>query len=71
MTPITFQGKRYYIVKAFEEDSCNGCVLDSEPTCPQNTGPRMGMCDNEPDVILIPRTKAAVAAYVTKRLEQA
>lgn len=71
MTPITFLGKRYYIVKAFEEGSCDGCALETYQECPQNTGPRTGMCDNEPDVILIPRTKAAVAAYVTKRLEQA
>lgn len=70
MTPITFLGKRYYIVKAFDEGSCNGCVLEDERYCPQNTGPRTDMCDNEPDVILIHRTKAAVAAYVTKRLEQ-
>jgi len=71
MTPITFQGKRYYIVKAFYEGSCDGCVLESDPCCPQNTGPRAGCCDADQDIILIPRTKAAVTAYVTKRLEQA
>jgi hypothetical protein len=70
MTPITFRGKRYYIVKAFDEGSCLGCVLESNPTCPQNTGRRLGMCDTDQDIILIHRTKAAVAAYVTKRLEQ-
>lgn len=71
MTPITFQGKRYYVVKAMHEGSCLGCVLEDEPACPQNTGRRMGMCDADQDIILIPRTQAAVTKYVTERLEQA
>ena len=71
MTPITFLGKRYYIVKAFYEGSCNGCVLEQAAECPQNTGPRTGMCDVDPQQILIHRTKKAVAEYVSKRLEEA
>lgn len=71
MTPITFRGKRYYIVKAFYEGSCEGCVLHDDTVCPQNTGRKAGMCDEQSDIILIPRTKAAVAAYVNQRLEQA
>jgi hypothetical protein len=69
MTPITFQGKRYYKVKALSEGSCVGCILESEPNCPQNTGRQAGMCDLDQDIILIPRTKTAVATYVAKRLE--
>lgn len=69
MTPITFLGKRYYIVQAIEEASCRSCALEYDPECPHNKGPRTGMCDNDPSIILIHRTKAAVAAYVSKRLE--
>ncbi len=69
MTPTTFLGKRYYLVKVFYEGSCNGCVLESYAQCPHNTGPRTGMCDAETDIILIHRTKTAVAAYVARKLE--
>jgi hypothetical protein len=69
MRPTTFQGKRYYLVKGFYEGSCNGCVLESDAECPQNTGPRSGMCAAETDIILIHRTKTAVAAYVARKLE--
>lgn len=70
MTPISFLGKRYYIVQAIEDSSCHGCALEYIADCPQNRGPRIGMCDNEPDVILIKRTKKAATEYVIKRLEQ-
>lgn len=69
MTPTTFLGKRYYIVQAIEEASCRGCVLEYAPECPQNKGPRRGMCDRDPSIILIHRTKKAATDYVIKRLE--
>lgn len=75
MTPITFQGKRYYMVnngELAEDASCNGCVfaeLDSDD-CPNGYlgSPKRNQC-NVDNRIYIKRTQKAVAEWTAWRLE--
>jgi hypothetical protein len=75
MTPITFLGKRYYMVHngavADEDPHCGGCVFEHEDSakCPNNyvSTPHNGKC-NESNHIYIKATKKALADWVAWKL---
>ena len=75
MTPITFLGKRYYIVHndSDEDDpTCTGCVFETEDyrKCP-NGMPMQELerqCDDT-NRIYIHRTKKALAEWVSWKMD--
>lgn len=75
MTPITFLGKRYYIVhngEQADDAACYGCVFQERDyvDCPngRTASPLHHAC-NDTNRIYIRRTKQAVANWVAWRLE--
>lgn len=74
MNTLNYKGKTYAIVAELFEGSCYGCAFDDVDTCPNNDPSTPHQCwDDDPEgkeinVILIPSTKRAMAAYVLKRM---
>ena len=75
MTPITFLGKRYYIVHngdSEDEANCGGCVFEQEDSsdCPNGRAEQelQTLC-NDNNRIYIHRTKKAVAEWVAWKMD--